>query len=173
MFTVRMRRSSFQRLVFLVALVLVVDVGTAHAQIELPPRSLGDVVGQAEAEGTPILLEIYAPWCPYCQRMQEEVYADTEVRSYLDRRFTYARLNRDTTAGAHEFDGRTLSSKQLGLVLGARGVPTTVFMKPDGTPIARQPGYIKRPIFLQMLRYFGSGAYEEQSFEAFRSEASE
>jgi thioredoxin-related protein len=148
-------------------------MGTAHAQMEMPPRSLGDVVGQAEAEGTPILLEIYAPWCPYCQRMQEEVYADTEVRSYLDRRFTYARLNRDTTAGAHEFDGRTLSSKQLGLALGARGVPTTVFMKPDGTPIARQPGYIKRPIFLQMLRYFGSGAYEEQSFEAFRNEASE
>jgi thioredoxin-related protein len=95
------------------------------------------------------------------------------VRSYLDRRFTYARLNRDTTAGTHKFDGRTLSSKQLGLALGARGVPTTVFMKPDGTPIARQPGYIKRPIFLQMLRYFGSGAYEEQSFEAFRNEASE
>ncbi len=164
---------SAQQFAFLAVLVLTVGVGTADAQMKMPPRSLGDVIGQAEAEGTPILLEIYAPWCPYCQRMQEEVYADTEVRSYLDRRFTYARLNRDTTAGAHEFDGRTLSSKQLSLALGARGVPTTVFMKPDGTPIARQPGYIKRPIFFQMLRYFGSGAYEEQSFEAFRSEASE
>ena len=59
------------------------------------------------------------------------------------------------------------------MALGARGVPTTVFMNPDGTPIAKQPGYIKRPIFLQMLRYFGSGAYEEQSFEAFREQASE
>jgi len=105
--------------------------------------------------------------------MQETVYADSTVRATLERRFTYARLNRDTTAGSHEFDGRTLSSEQLGLALGARGVPTTVFMKPDGTPIAKQPGYIKRPIFLQMLRYVGSGAYEEQSFEAFRSEASE
>ena len=169
-----MRPSSFLRLFVLSAvLLLAVVVGTAHAQMEMPPRSLGDVIGQAEAEGTPILLEIYAPWCPYCQRMQEEVYADTEVRSYLDRQFTYARLNRDTTAGTHQFDGRTLSSKQLGLALGARGVPTTVFMTPDGTPIARQPGYIKRPIFLQMLRYFGSGAYEEQSFEAFRAQASE
>ncbi|WP_259103169.1 thioredoxin family protein [Salinibacter ruber] len=112
-------------------------------------------------------------WCPYCQRMQENVYADAEVRSYLDRRFTYARLNRDTTGGAHRFNGRTLSSKELGMALGARGVPTTVFMKPDGTPIAKQPGYIKRPVFLQMLRYFGSGAYEEQSFEAFRAQASE
>lgn len=168
----RLRQGLFQ---FVLPLALLFSVGanSVHAQMEMPPRSLGEVVEQAEAQETPILLEIYAPWCPYCQRMQEEVYSDAEVRSYLDRRFTYARLNRDTTAGSHEFDGRTLSSKQLGLALGARGVPTTVFMKPDGTPIAKQPGYIKRPVFLQMLRYVGSGAYEEQSFEAFRSQASE
>lgn len=153
-------------------LALAVGVGTAHAQMEMPPRSLGEVIERAEARGTPILLEIYAPWCPYCQRMQKTVYSDSEVRSYLDREFTYARLNRDTTAGTHQFDGRTLSTKQLALALGARGVPTTVFMKPDGTPIAHQPGYIKRPMFLQMIRYVGSGAYREQSFKAFRAQAS-
>ena len=109
------------------ALVSVVDMGTAHAQMKMPPRSLGEVVERAEAQGTPILLEICAPWCPYCQRMQETVYADAEVRLYLDRTFTYARLNRDTTTGSHQLSGRTLSSKQLGMVLGARGVPTTVF----------------------------------------------
>lgn len=161
------------RLVLPVFLLLLGGAETAFGQMEMPPRTLGEVIARAEAQGTPILLEIYAPWCPYCQRMQENVYADAEVRSYLDRRFTYARLNRDTTGGAHQLDGRTLSSKELGMALGARGVPTTVFMNPDGTPIAKQPGYIKRPIFLQMLRYFGSGAYEEQSFEAFREQASE
>ncbi len=169
-----MRLLSVLRPFVLTALfILAVGVETTHAQMEMPPRSLGAVIEQAEVQETPILLEVYAPWCPYCQRMQENVYADAEVRSYLDRRFTYARLNRDTTGGTHRFNGRTLSSKELGMALGARGVPTTVFMKPDGTPIAKQPGYIKRPVFLQMLRYFGSGAYEEQSFEAFRSEASE
>lgn len=161
------------RFVLPLALLFAAGANSVYAQMEMPPRSLGEVTTQAEAEETPILLEIYAPWCPYCERMQKEVYGDEEVRTYLDRQFTYARLNRDTTAGSHEFDGQTLSSKQLSLALGARGVPTTVFMKPDGTPIAKQPGYIKRPIFLQMLRYVGSGAYEEQSFEAFRSQASE
>jgi thioredoxin-related protein len=90
-------------------------------------RSLDEVIGEAEAQGTPILMEIYAPWCPYCQRMQKTVYSDSTVRAYLDRTFTYARLNRDTTAGSHQLSGRTLSSKQLGMVLGARGMPTTVF----------------------------------------------
>lgn len=117
-----MRSSSVLRpLVLAAVLVLSLCVGVTHAQMEMPPRSLGDVIGHAEAEETPILLEIYAPWCPYCQKMQETVYADTEVRSYLDRTFTYARLNRDTTGGSHEFNGRMLSSKQLGMALGARG----------------------------------------------------
>ena len=116
-----------RRVLSLATLVLAVGVGTAHAQMKMPPRSLGEVVERAEAQGTPILLEICAPWCPYCQRMQETVYADAEVRLYLDRTFTYARLNRDTTTGSHQLSGRTLSSKQLGMVLGARGVPTTVF----------------------------------------------
>lgn len=165
--------SSVSSAPFLIALIFAVGVESAHAQMEMPPRSLGDVIEQAEAQGTPILLEIYAPWCPYCQRMQKTVYADPTVRSYLDRRFTYARLNRDTTAGTHQFNGRTLSTKQLALAFGARGVPTTVFLKADGTPIARQPGFIKRPMFLQMIRYVGSGAYAEQSFKAFRTQASE
>lgn len=158
--------------ILVVALVFGIGGEAALAQMEMPPRSLEEVIEQAEAQETPILLEIYAPWCPYCQRMQEEVYADATVQSYLDREFTYARLNRDTTAGSHKFEGRTLTSKQLGLALGARGVPTTVFMKADGTPIARQPGFIERDTFLPLIRYVGSGAYETQSFEAFRKEAS-
>ncbi len=145
----------------------------AWAQLEMPPRTMEAVVERAETQDTPILLEIYAPWCPYCQRMQETVYADSTVRAYLDRHFTYARLNSDTTAGTHRFANRTLSSKQLASALGARGVPTTVFLKPDGRPIARQPGLIKRPQFLQMIRYVGSGAYREQSFSTFRDRSSD
>jgi len=154
-------------------LVFAVGAESASAQMEMPPRSLGDVIERAEAQSTPILLEIYAPWCPYCQKMQETVYADSTVRATLDRQFTYARLNSDTTAGTHEFSGRELSSDALASALGARGVPTTVFMKPDGTLIARQPGFIERDPFLQLIRYVGSGAYENKSFKAFRAQASE
>ncbi len=144
-----------------------------HAQMKVPPNAFEEVVETAKANGTPILVEIYAPWCPYCQRMQENVYSDETVRTYLDETFTYVRLNSDTTAGTHRYRDRTLSTKQLASVLGAKGVPTTTFLKADGTPIARQPGYIKRPQFLKIIRYVGSGAYENQSFQEFTSERSE
>lgn len=147
-------------------------VSTPHAQMAIPPHSLQDAVDRAEADGTPILVEIYAPWCPYCQRMQKTVYADSTVRQYLDEQFTYVRLNSDTTGGQHQFQGQTLSTSRLASALGARGVPTTVFMTADGTPIARQPGFIKRPMFLTMIRYVGSGAYRNQDFKTFAEQES-
>jgi len=146
---------------------------SGHAQMRVPPQSFEDVIAEAQAQNKPILVEIYAPWCPYCQRMQEDVYADETVRDYLDETFTYVRLNSDTTAGTHQYRDRTLSTKQLASVLGAKGVPTTTFLKPDGTPIARQPGFIERPTFLKIIRYIGSGAYEGQSFQSFTSSRSE
>lgn len=146
---------------------------SAHGQIQIPPQSFESVLDQAQADGTPILVEIYAPWCPYCQRMQKTVYSNETVREYLDETFTYVRLNSDTTAGTHQYRDRTLSTKQLASVLGAKGVPTTTFLKPDGTPIARQPGFIKRPMFLKIIRYIGSGAYEQESFQSFTSTRSE
>jgi thioredoxin-related protein len=147
--------------------------GAAHAQMKIPPQSFEDVIAEAQAQDNPILVEIYAPWCPYCQRMQADVYADETVREYLDETFTYVRLNSDTTAGTHRYRNRTLSTRQLASVLGAKGVPTTTFLKPDGSPIARQPGFIERPQFLNIIRYVGSGAYEKKSFREFTNERSE
>ena len=144
-----------------------------HAQMTIPPQSFEDVVAEAQAQNKPILVEISAPWCPYCQRMQETVYTNETARTYLDETFTYVRLNSDTTAGTHQYRDRTLSTKQLASVLGAKGVPTTTFLKADGTPIAHQPGYIKRPQFFKIIRYVGSGAYENQSFQEFTGERSE
>jgi len=142
--------------------------GPAHAQLSIPPTAFEDVVERAEAQDTPILVEVYASWCPYCERMQDEVYSDPTVKEYLTSNFTYVRMNSDTTGGTtHRFDGRTVTTSQLASTFGARGVPTTVFLKPDGTPIAHQPGFIDRSTFLTMIRFVGSGAYEDQSFQEF------
>lgn len=140
---------------------------SAVAQMHIPPRSLDEVVQEAQSNGTPILIEIYAPWCPYCERMQKEVYSHSAVEAYLQENFVYARLNSDTTDGTHSFKGRTLSTDQLASALGAKGVPTTVFLEADGTPIARQPGFVKRPRFMSMIRYVGSEAYRNTSYKQF------
>jgi thioredoxin-related protein len=168
-----MRRSCFPVALVVVGLLGGLLAPPTSAQIQIPPRSFESALSQAQAENEPVLVEIYAPWCPYCQRMQEDVYADTTVREYLDETFTYVRLNSDTTGGTHRYRDRTLSTKQLASVLGAKGVPTTTFLKPDGTPIARQPGFIERGTFLKIIRYIGSGAYERESFQSYTNSRSE
>ena len=163
-----MSRSRFAVVTLLVGLFAYAGpVSSSLAQVNVPPHSFEDVLETAQQEDTPILVEIYAPWCPYCQRMQEDVYSDATVRDYIDENFIYVRLNSDTTAGTHRYADRTLSTKQLASALGAKGVPTTTFLEADGSPIARQPGFIKRPMFLTMIRYVGSGAYRDQSFQEF------
>ena len=150
------------------AALLVGLAAPAQAQMSIPPRSFQEVVDRAQSQRTPILVEVYASWCPYCQRMQTEVYADATVQNYLDDHFIYVRLNSDTTsATTHRVDGRTVSTGELASMFGARGVPTTVFLKPDGSPIAHQPGFIERPTFLTMIRFVGSGAYQDQSFREY------
>jgi len=84
--------------------------GPAHAQLSIPPTDFQTVVDRAEAADTPILVEVYTSWCPYCERMQEEVYADETVKEYLESNFTYVRLNSDTTGNTtHRFDGRSVT----------------------------------------------------------------
>lgn len=161
-----MRVSRFALLAILIGL-LGLPAGPSQAQMKIPPRSFQEVVDRAQEQQTPILIEVYASWCPHCQRMQQQVYSNSTVREYLDTHFTYVRLNSDTTGGSHQLDGQTISTKQLASVFGAKGVPTTVFLKPDGSPIAHQPGFIERPTFLTMIRYVGSGAYQKQSFNEF------
>jgi thioredoxin-related protein len=161
----RLRLATLALVVGLAGLLL---ADPAHAQMSIPPASFEEVVERAESRDTPILVEVYTSWCPYCQRMQDEVYADSTVQAYLESNFTYVRLNSDTTGSTtHRFDGRTVTTSELASMFGARGVPTTVFLTPDGTPIAHQPGFIERPMFLTMIRFVGSGAYEEQSFQEF------
>lgn len=164
------------RFVTITALLSLLGIGLvapSYAQIEIPPRSFEEAIERAETQQTPILVEVYTSWCPYCQRMQDTVYADSTVQTYLDDHFTYVRLNSDTTGGGpHQYANRSLSTKQLASTLGARSVPTTVFLEPDGTPIAHQPGFIERPTFLTMIRFVGSGAYETQSYQEFAGERS-
>lgn len=128
------------------------------------------VLDTAQVEETPVLVEIYAPWCPWCERMQKEVYANAEIRSYLDEHFTYVRLNGDTNEGRHVLRGDSLTSSQLAATLGARGYPTTVFLRPDGRMIGTLPGFVDAPTFIRVLEYVGTDAYQTQSFQTFMAQ---
>ncbi len=130
-------------------------------------KRVEEAMAAAEKSGKKVLIDISAPWCPWCLRMQKEVYVDSAVVAYLKAHFEYARLNGEDNARRLTFRGYDLTEAELAQALGLTGYPTTVFLESDGTYITRVPGFVPTETFLQILRFIGSEAYRTQSFEEF------
>jgi len=126
-----------------------------------------EAVLTASQTGKPILIDIYAPWCGWCRKMQQDVYTDADLVAYVQNNFAYGRLNIDDPETLHTFQGYMLSSQELGYSLGAEGTPTTVFLKNDGTYIAKCAGYWGKDDLNVALRYVATGAWEHKSYEEF------
>ena len=165
-----MRRPFFPVLILLLASVPCLaqpraDTTAAPAGPDWQP--FDEALADAREHGSAILIDVYAPWCGWCRKMQREVYTDEHVLSLLDASFEATRLNVDDTQSTLSFRGMHLSPQELGNAFGATGTPTTVFLNADGLYITRLPGFVDAATFRQILSYIGSGAYRDQTLEEF------
>ena len=128
----------------------------------------GEALNAAEVSGRPVMVDVYASWCPWCQKLQREVYAEENVREYLIDNFETARLNIEDKELVIEFKGYELTSSELAAGLGAEGTPTIVFLTSKGDYITRVPGFIDAGEFNHVLRYISSDSYRSESFQDYR-----
>ena len=167
-----MRRAAF------LFLLLVVPASLGCAQSSSESAATGpstpfewptfdEAVAAAKKSGKPILIDIYTPWCGWCRKMQAEVYGDAATQAYVMKHFEYGRLNIGDSETEHQFQGYVLTSEQLGYALGAQGTPTTAFLEANGDYITRLDGFWDLASFSKAVRYIGSKAYANQSYEEF------
>lgn len=129
-------------------------------------RSFEDALETGRHQQRKVLVSVAASWCPWCARLDREVYADPEVQMYLSEHFVLGRLQHD---GRDEvsYRGQRAPPATVAWALGAEGVPGTVFFDERGGYIAIYPGYADKATFLRLLRFIAEDAYLGESFEDF------
>ena len=158
-----------KRGIFLLLLLVIPFQGTT-AQVDASKSpiswlSFDEALSEAAESGNVILVDIYAIWCGYCQKLQKEVYSQTDIQSYLEDHFEITRLDIEDVETKLQFKGYDLTAAELAAGLGAEATPTTVFLDSEGDYITRLPGFVPPQDFQQVLEYIGSQAFKEKSFQ--------
>ena len=133
---------------------------------DLAPISLEEALNEAAESGKKILIDVYAEWCPYCQRMHRDVYTSDEVLSAISDYFIWVKINVESPSVVSYF-GTEMTESQFASALENESVPTTYFLNSEGAVIGSQPGFIESEIFASLLKFVGSDAYLEQSFQEY------
>jgi len=115
-----------------------------------------------------ILIDVYAEWCPYCQRMQSEVYPSDEVEEKVGKYFIPVRINTESNETLR-YLGSEFTQAEFAVALQYRSVPTTYFMNEKGEVVGQQPGFLPVDVFAKLLEFVGSGAFEETTFQEFEN----
>ncbi|MGZ7048141.1 MAG: thioredoxin family protein [Methanobacterium sp.] len=90
---------------------------------------LNSTLAEAKQTNKPVFMDFYANWCSYCQKLDENTFSDPQVQDKLKSKYVLAKINID-------------SNPDIASKYKVYGVPTMVFLNPDGTEIKRNEGYL-------------------------------
>ena len=99
------------------------------------------MLDQAAREGKPVFIDFYADWCVPCKEMDAQTFAAPEV---VTRSRDFVMLKVDLTSTEDPKAGALREKYQV------KGVPTLVFLRPDGQEISdlRGTGFESKDVFL-------------------------
>lgn len=110
--------------------------------------------------------------CPYCREMHDVHLRDPKIAGYIRDRFAVVQLDLRGDRQVTDFDGETLTEKELARKWRVTATPTVQFLPADpavlkgrkGPPaeVARMPGLLKPDQFLAMFEYAHDQAYVTQ-----------
>ena len=99
--------------------------------------------------GRAAMIDFSADWCVPCHELERNTFTDSRVRALARSFLTY---KVDLTRSYNTAEGESLRSRY-----GIKGVPTVVFLGPDGREVieARVEGFLPPGPFLERMRYAG------------------
>ncbi|NNF03461.1 MAG: thioredoxin fold domain-containing protein [Rhodothermales bacterium] len=143
------------------------DSDTLASPIEWP--GFETAIEAASESGKIVLIDIFSPHCGWCRKLQSEIYTQPHVQEYVNEHFELGRLDITVYSDSVAYRGYEMSQAAMAASFGSRGTPTTIFLESNGDYITRLPGFHETAEFMAVLRYIGSRAYEDQTFEEYLS----
>ncbi|UWR77575.1 thioredoxin family protein [Phaeobacter inhibens] len=91
-------------------------------------KDLREDLEEANAEGKRLVLFFEQRGCIYCTKMHEEVFPKPEISGYIADNFFVVQLNLYGDVEVTDFDGETLSEKDMARKWGILFTPTMMFL---------------------------------------------
>lgn len=129
-------------------------------------QNISQALEDAPKQKKLILLDLYTDWCGWCKRMDKDTYADSTVAAYLGQHYISSKMNPEKD-GKVSYKGEEFTQKEFGQALGVNSYPSTAFFNEKGELLTIVPGYIGAKEFLQILKFFGDGAYLNTTWEEY------
>jgi thioredoxin-related protein len=99
--------------------------------------------------------------------MDKDTYGNSEVVAFARQNVIMTKLNAETTE-RFKFKGASYSGRELSMMFGVTGFPTTAFMNDKGELIAKVPGFIPADRFTLILKFLVGRWYEKNmTFDEF------
>jgi thioredoxin-related protein len=139
-------------------------------------KDLQEDLDEANAEGKRLAIFFEQRGCIYCTKMHETVYPDPELSDYIDENFFVIQLNLHGDLEVVDFDGDTLTEKQIARKWGILFTPSVIFLPEEveegqtaiQSAVAMMPGAFSRGTTLDMFTWVTEKRYELDSDEDFQ-----
>jgi len=157
----------FRIKVMLTAMVLSLGLFASVAQAdswwsENPHNLQSNLVAASEVGKKGVFVFFEMDDCPFCERMENEIFTDEEVRAVMQSHFELMKINIESSKPVVLADGSEISQKTFAQENRVHATPVMFFYNAQGELLTRYVGPTRTVAgFLELVEFVTSGAAEQ------------